>query len=356
MMLMVTAIAQGQNTQLINWFAGADLVGISNSEAEQGSNFVVREFELSANSQIDHTWEGTLTLSMHQEPDSMHEPHPEIHEAFMYSNQVISNTTLKVGRFFLGFGRLNRFHRHDWAITEAPLYHQEFFGSEAVKDNGVELSKILTNSFYLKLTMGLTTGHTFKDEHDHEEDEEHGKAFRPTHYLRLSSFKEFTSQKGFEYGLNYIGRADSEGNSFRYAGLDLIYKNKMGRFYRDLLQLEFWHRHTNPTASETNEEAMGAYAYYERGFDQNHALGIRLDWYQNKAHHEEATEHDHSVEVDDNFYELGVIYSYYNSEFMRTRTTLSHSQGLIEDEDKLNNTKFILQLVFMIGAHPAHLY
>lgn len=367
-LFMASALAQNtqpfQNTQLIQWFAGADVIGTGNSQEELSSDFFVREFELSAYSQIDHIWQGSLTLSLHKDAGSVEQPTAEIHEAFLFSNQAISDTNIKIGRFFLGFGRLNRFHRHDWALSEAPTYHDEFFGEEAVRDEGIEFSKLLASDFYLNLTAGVTSGKEFVHAHDHgheeEEEEEHEGVTPqvPTHYFRLSSFKEFNTQKGLEYAINYVGRTDNEGIKYQYVGLDFIYKNKFAKFYKDLLQIEVWNRMTEEDGEVHSD--IGGYLYYEKGFDQNHALGLLVDWYTPDGHHheeEEEEEHDdHGFEVEDYFTEVGIVYSYYNSEFMRTRLTLSHGNGLIIEEKERDNTKLLLQMVFTIGAHPAHVY
>lgn len=350
-----------QNPQLIQWFAGADLIGTGNSQEELSNDFFVREFELSAFSQIDHIWQGSLTMSMHKDAGSIDQPTAEVHEAFLFSNQAINNTNIKIGRFFLGFGRLNRFHRHDWALSEAPTYHEEFFGEEAVRDEGIEVSKLLATDFYLDLTMGITSGKEFVHSHseshsEEEEDHEEVTPQVPTHYLRLASFTEFSTQKGIEYALNYVGRTDNEGVKSQYIGFDLIYKNKFSKFYKDLLQFEVWNRTTEEEGEIHND--IGGYLYYEKGFDQNHALGLLVDWYTPEGAHEEEEEeeHSHGFEVEDYFTEVGMVYSYYNSEFMRTRLTLSHGDGLIIDERRRDNTKLLLQMVFTIGAHPAHVY
>jgi hypothetical protein len=355
-LLLLPSTVFAQNPQLINWFVGADLVGITNSESDLPSDFAVREFEISAFSQIDYMWQGNLTVAFHKEPGAGEETHSEVHEAFIFTNQLFSDTSFKLGRFFLGFGRLNRFHRHDWSISEAPMYHKEFFGPEAVKDDGAEFSKLLADDFYLKLTVGLATGNQFKDEHNHaEEEEENHRALMPTHYFRLSSFHEFSTQKGIEYSGNYIGRTDGEGVEYQYFGLDLIFKNKFARYYEDLVQFEAWHRKTKDDHETQND--YGAYVYYEKGFDQNHSLGFKLEWFAPNEHeHEEAEEEGHELEFNKEYFELNMAYIYYSSEFMRVRLNVAHAKGLIIDEKKVDNTKILLQTVFTIGAHPAHLY
>jgi hypothetical protein len=361
-MFSTSAFSQNNN-QLINWFAGGDLIGMANSQNELGSDFLIREFELSAFSQIDYIWQGSMTLAIHKEPASSHEAHTEIHEAFIFSNRVIPGTSVKMGRFFLGFGRLNRFHRHDWAISEAPEYHKEFFGDEAVIDDGIEISKILPFDRYYKLTAGITSGNRFKDEHeehgDHEEgDKEEFKGARvPTHYLRLSSFVEFSTQRGFEYAFNYIGRTDEEGNRSQFTGIDLVYKNRSGRTVKDLFQLEIWNRETTEKGEEHAHQDQGGYLYYERGLNQNHGLGLKFDFFiPNEHDHEEESEHEHGYEIGQDYKEISLAYSYYSSEFMRTRLTISHASGIMIDEKSVENTKLVFQTVFMIGAHPAHLY
>jgi hypothetical protein len=346
-----------QNLQLIRWFAGADVIGVTNTEESLPSDFVVREFEISAFSQIDYIWQGSLTLSLHNDPGTAEETHTDIHEAFIFSNQLLPGTSVKLGRFFLGFGRLNRFHRHDWAISEAPLYHSEFFGGEAVIDEGIEVSKLLAEDFYLNLTAGITSGKKFKEEHHHEDEEEEFKpADIPTHYLRLSTFHEFSTQKGFEYAVSLVKRTDGDGNKYEYTGFDLTFKNKFGRFYKDLLQFEAWKRKSSEIEEDGDQIDYGAYIYYEKGFDQNHSLGLKLDWYKPQGHDEEEEGHDHGTEINGEFTEISLVYSYYNSEFMRTRLTLSRSKGLLVEEKEVENTKLMLQTVFTIGAHPAHLY
>ncbi len=67
-LFVMSSSAFSQEKQLINWFAGADIVGTSgNSDVELDSDFYVREFEFSAYSAIDHTWNGVLTLAYHKE-------------------------------------------------------------------------------------------------------------------------------------------------------------------------------------------------------------------------------------------------------------------------------------------------
>lgn len=373
-LLSSQAFAQ-QNLQLVSWFAGADIVGNTGStEADLNGDFYVREFELSAFAAIDQTFDGILTLAYHNELQ-MGEEHLEVHEGFLFSSKLFNLSTVKIGKFFMGFGRLNRFHRHDWVFTEAPLVQKSFFGNEGAKDTGFEIKRNLV-SIGSTLTVGLTSGNEFNhnEDHDHDhsgsnssEEHDHSKmAKTPTTYLRYAKFWDFSTTRGLEVGLNYVNRMDAESKKYQYSGLDLVYKNRVGKFVQTLIQAEIWARtleHEHDGEEEKHND-LGAYVYLEKGIDQHHAWGVRLDYYSQDHREEEAgstEEHDHKidgVEVDGDYSALTLAYIYTNSEFMRTRISVEHAQGIhVEGHDDVDSyTKGMLQFVFSIGAHPAHVY
>ena len=357
-----------QTPGLIKWFASGDLVGTGDfSEGEKTSNpyrdgAYVREFEFSANAAVDHTWDGVLTLAYHKELQQAEE-HIEIHEAFIFSPKIISLSTLKLGKFFLGFGRLNRFHRHDWAFTEAPVYHKAFFGNEGVKDTGVEYNRLVGGEYLnWEATLGLVSGSDFvHTAHDHEEGAadhvEEGQPHTPTGYLRISAFKEIETTEGLETGVNFISRTNAEVERIHYAGLDFVYKKRSTRFLESMIQAEVWNRASYHSEESHTMEDLGGYLYYQKGFNRNHALGLRYDFFAPSLHEGE----ERHVEVDGfhilndyNAYTLN--YTYFNSEFMLTRLAVEHSSGHELDEKEESVTRVFAQLVFTIGAHPAHAF
>jgi len=374
-LLLTSSIVYAQNAiQLIQWFAGADIVATGDNLKKSDEDdrnvlndgMVVREFEFSAMSNIDQTWQGILTLAYHNELQ-VEEEHLEVHEAFLFSSKLLPLANVKIGKFFLGVGRLNRFHRHDWAFTEAPLVQKSFFGNEGVKDTGFEYSKLFVGEFNLKATVGLVSGAEFKheDSHDHEEEEhEQGagdKPYEPTRYLRLSTFTEFSTLSGVESGVSYLERRDGEGARFQYSGVDITYKKRVNQYIDQLLQFEFWHRKTKEMNEESFED-MGAYAYFEKGLNRHHSVAARLEYYLPASLDHDHDEEDHEHEGIDglnplsNYHAISASYIYYNSEFMRTRFTIEHHNGVEVDEDETSFQRAHLQFVFNIGAHPAHVY
>lgn len=361
----------GQNS-LIKWFAGADIVGASGSkQAELESSFYVREFEFSANSQIDQTFEGVLTLSYHNEIENA-DQHLEVHEAFLISNSLLENTVFKVGKYFLGFGRINRFHRHDWVFTDAPIIQKAFFGNEGVKDTGIEL-KFNLPSLTSTLTVGITGGQEFNHVvHDHgdndEDDSSHTKKGKsPTGYLRWAYFHEFSTLKGFELGANILNRRDEESIAYQYAGIDFIYKDRIGKVVENLIQAEIWTNKELHTEGDEKEvfNNIGGYLYYERGLDQHHAIGVRADYYKPDSEvqeHLKAQGEEHAgidgLEIESVYKAVSLSYIYTNSEFTRFRFTIEHLEGIkVDEKENVDSaTRAFAQLVFSIGAHPAHVY
>ena len=372
LLLPLHLFAQSNQNSLINWFAGADIVGTTgNEDAELEGGFYVREFEFSANSQIDQTFEGVLTLSYHNELENKDE-HFEIHEAFVLSNKLLADSTIKFGKFFLGFGRLNRFHRHDWVFTDAPMIQKAFFGNEGAKDTGVEIKHNFA-SLSSSLTFGLTGGREFidgghnhaknededEDEHEGEEDEHIVPGKGPTAYLRWAYFHEFSTQKGFELGFNALTRVDEESISYKYGGIDFIYKDRAGKVINHLVQSEVWFNNETHTEGDEDEEfeSVGAYLYYEKGLDQHHALGFRLDYFKpDKELHEDAERVIDGLEVPFEYRAASLSYIYTNSEFSRFRITAEYLDGIEAKDDTENAFRAFAQIVFSIGAHPAHVY
>jgi hypothetical protein len=363
LIVLLSPSVYAQNIQGINWFAGADIVGMGASRnSDLTSDFYVREFELSAYADIDQTFEGVLTLAYHQELQQ-EASHLEVHEAFLFSGKLFDLATVKMGKFFLGFGRLNRFHRHDWNMTDAPIIQKAFFGNEGAKDTGFEYKRNLI-SLNSTLTLGLTSGREFNHTHahNHENEEEHGneKAKAPTAYARFAKFIEFSTTEGMEIGLNIINRVDAESIHYLYSGLDFIYKERAGKTTLQLMQLEAWSRTaTHEHDGEKEKEVdTGAYVYYEKGFDQHHAVSFRMDYF--KAAHKHDEDEYSAIDgllVKDDYQAVSLGYIYTNSEFMRTRFTIEHGQGITTDKKEDDSfTRGFVQLVFSIGAHPAHIY
>ena len=232
-----------------------------NKETESNDRLFIREAEVMFYGPIDHLFDGQLSLAAHTEGG---ETLFEVHEAYIASSQLIPNSRVKVGQFFLGVGRLNQIHRHDWPFIEAPHIQKTFFDEEAAADSGFQWSSLLPLPFYLDFTIGATNGYTYGHSHD-----EGAKPRKPTHYLRLMNYVLDTA-----VGLNYLSRTSNAAEKMTLTGLDLTFKSRSGKTLTWLVQTEFWMREMAPEGLATDRSA-GTYLYVQHGFSPEISAGLR---------------------------------------------------------------------------------
>ena len=327
--------------------AAADMLfdqGINKSSSAK-ENLEMRSAELTLYSPIDHNFNGVISLAAH---DHEGENIFEVHELYIENTSLIPRSTFKVGKFFLGIGRLNRFHRHDWLFTSAPKVHEELFAEEAAFDSGAEYNYLLPTDAVLNLTVGVTIGDDFSHEHDHDEDEaghedEDEKAKYPTHYLRFSHFKEFSTTKGMETGLSLLRKKNAHGEEQTFFGLDYTLKNRVGKTNTFVLQSEIWFRKSEEESQKT--EKLGGYIFNDYSVLESSSMGIRLDVLK-----------DLTDGVDLIDYGVTGQYTFNSSEFAKLRASLSHTFSKENGTTTNEDSRAMLQLVFILGSHPAHAF
>ncbi len=189
-----------------------------------------REVELIFFGPIDHQFSGVVSAAAHFENG---ETFFEIHEAFVKSSKLIPRSRVQFGAFFLGVGRLNRIHRHDWPFISAPKVHEDFLDEEGVQDTGIEYSWLTPLPFYLDITLGVTSGFNFG--HTHAAGT---RPRTPTHYTRLATFLDSGENGGIELGVNYLGWRATDGERLRLYGLDGAAKWNEGKVLRWFIQTE----------------------------------------------------------------------------------------------------------------------
>lgn len=355
--LLLLTFSLNTFAQKIDWFASADFVGVNNQEESYEQDVFLREFELALYSKVDQDW--TAVLSMVNAKSANGEGSvTELHDIYVQTSSLFPGHTLKIGQFFMGVGKLNRIHRHEWMFTTAPFFFQTFFGEEGVLDTGIEYTHRIGTSQNLQLTLGLSRGGEFVHEHDHEHEEGEEEATNPqwpTHYLRFGGFKEFSTLKGLEYGLNYIVRKDQEKTAWYYSGLDFTYKEREGKVLSLLVQGEFWNRTFKMNGSDELAD-QGFYILIDKGINQHHSVGLGYSEYTPDENFPEE-EHDHEGRaVHEGYKSYSVNYTYSNSEFMKYRLSVEQEHGLEVDEEDITNYKYQVQLLFNIGKHPVHLF
>lgn len=337
-----TTTARGADSGGLNITGTADIVGTFGSGVTNRLNMREAEFMLYA--PIDHYFDGTIGFAAHNEGGNLM---PEVHGAFLESSKLIPRSRFRVGQFFLGFGRLQQFHRHDWPFITAPKYHQTFFGEEGVLDTGAEYTFLFPTSFVLDLTVGVTNGWIFG--HAHNEANPTNKPLFPTHYVRASTYLDLPGNGGAQFGLNYIGRRDNQATGMLLWGVDMVAKWREAKVVQMLLQSEFWYRSERPEALEQSN-AFGFYLYPEYYLGEDIFAGLRFDYYSQRSLKDPFTGNLLS------HYEIAVVptFSWAPSEFSKVRLGYTYSMRYDVDRFTEHASYVELQAIFILGAHPAH--
>lgn len=347
-----TANAQAQSAsplvQNLNFSAALDVTAPINLDDSANNKLGIRSAEFMLFGPLDPTFDAMVNFTAHNEDG---EYHTELHEGYISSSKLIPNLRFKAGMFFLGVGRLNQFHQHDWPFVSAPKVQAEFFGEEGIHDTGVEFTYILPTNSYFDVTFGVTDGYSWEshqhDDHVHVELE---RPDAPIYYIRPSTFIDMGDNSGLQIGLNYLGRSDSQGLQTQLSGLDLVYKKKEGNFNRWLVQSEIWNQTQNSDTTERTSQ-MGAYIYPEYGFSANWFLGVRLDAFKNFS-----LKNDDGESLDNLDYAFVPTVTYKNSEFVLWRLAYTHEVSNVAMQADQINRVIELQFIAILGAHPAHAF
>lgn len=345
--------AQAQPTALdgLKVFSGVDLVGdagLENASMDTG-RLRVRSFELATFGPVDPLFDAVLSIAGHDEGGTTE---IELHEAFVTSSQLLSplaqGLRIKLGQFFLGVGRLNRFHSHEWPFTSPPKAHAQFFADEAVIDSGAELEKTIdlgSEIWSMDVTLGLTNGWNYGHSHTSGR-----RPLAGTHYLRTSFFHDYQDGRGLMLGLNYLGRTDADSVQTRLSGIDLVFKSRVGKVLKSSFQMEAYHR-IQSSKYVAHTEEVGGYFNYEHALNDSGewSLGTRLDAFTNLS----LT--FGTGDARPNFDYAAVPYlTYRATEFSTLRGSYFYGVETRQGDEARVEQRVELQLVVLFGAHPSH--
>lgn len=322
--------------------ASVDMVGAfkADKSSDATDRFDVREAEIMFASPIDHLFDGVFSVAAHREDGVAM---LEVHEAHLSSTKIIPRSRFRLGQFFLGVGRLNRFHRHEWPFIFAPKVHHVFFGSEGALDTGGEYSFLTPLPFFLELTTGVTNGWTYG--HSHSEGK---KPRKPTHYGRLTTYFDLPGNGGTQTGLNYLSRTAADGEQMTLLGIDMVAKWRHAGVLNVLLQGEAWQRRMKPLRGK-EETAFGAYLFPQYAWNSSLQAGVLLDYYTVPTLKDIT-----GSKVSNSENRVVPTITYKASEFSSLRIAYDWSTKKQDDQKDQNIQTIQTQATFMMGAHPAH--
>jgi hypothetical protein len=358
----LTADRSVQNL-MMDVMAAVDMVGQwdKNKPQTTSNSFDVREAEFGMFGAIDQFGRGTLLVAAHNEGGRYYF---EIHEANILFPFLSKYVNVKLGRFFLDVGRLNRIHRHDWNFTFAPIVHQRLLDTEAVEDTGAEVSILLP--FWKKMTTELVLGATNGRYWGHTHTAGVNKN-NPMMYAHLKNFIYLGNNWGLQFGgtgMRY--EIDPVTKAVRYQyGLDSVVRWNQSMLKSFILMSELWYRENrypdkldpisfvkSPIPMET---FWGYYVFLDYQFHQQWSIGYRYDFF-NVPNLRDKNGSIARNAVEGNTVQL----TYKPSEFSYIRAS-TERRYTADFSSETGNPEFVdwryyIQATFILGSHPAHKY
>ena len=284
---------------------------------------------------------------------------------------------LRVGQYYLEFGRLNPIHEHAWSFIDRPLPHTEFFGEEGLRDVTIRTSFLLpTGNAYTEVMAGLLRGealigHHHHDEEEAEEEHEHVEPDRwdPGVFGRLATSFSVSDHAELALGSSILNSPygvaehhhDEEEETADEAtpqqlrawvgGVDLKYKYKPSRYTSLQIEAEGLLRSEEQTEGD-NLTSYGGYGYVDYRFHQKYNVGGIFEYVSRKSaveHEDEEEAGESSVTVDT--WRAGLFVGFAPIE----ETSLVRLAGHYTDPDNADGFwEMTVQFVFSLGPHQPH--
>lgn len=153
----ISVILQGTAGRNSQDPATYQITGFAPSGGEVGParrGFSLGESELVMTSNIDPYFRGQLIASLTPE-DTL-----EVEEAFFQSLGLGRGFTIKGGRILSAIGYQNEIHQHAWDFQDAPLAYKAFLGGR-LDDDGVQVRWIAPTDLFVELGTELGRGRAF---------------------------------------------------------------------------------------------------------------------------------------------------------------------------------------------------
>ena len=309
---------------------------LTNPDFHNGFNFQEAEFQFTAD--VDPYWKANFILAVDRAGNA------ELEEGYVTSEQLPydllpRDTSLKLGKFYAGFGKHNLLHAHQFPFINRPLINQAAFGDEGLKEPGAGLAYLLPTPWFSELTFQGVAG-------ENENLFLNGADSKPRGaYLgHWKNFFDVSDSATLELGNSYIGGRNADvGHRLSQAiGLDLTMK------WRPLRQ-----------ATEKGLIWQNEYIYFSR--DREREPSSRGGGFYSSLQYQFAR----NWWIQGRYDLLGVpkledgrknrwttLIALVPSEFSALR--LQHSYTTQTRGKSVN--EILLQMNFTIGSHPAHQY
>jgi len=271
----------------------------------------------------------------------------EVEEAAMVTTSLPLNLQARAGRFFADFGRLAKFHPHEYAFVNTPLSLERIVGGES-KADGVELNYLFPTPFFLRATVG---GYNKLGAENERLDDTKSRSWSRFTYLgRLQTYFDLTDNQSIEVGssLAYTPSIripeDPHGGSRTLTGIDLTYRYQPlgSTLYQGFTVGAELFGNSERVERESGFRRMfapGGYAYAEAKLTREWAAGFLYDNAPSLASPGKKT--------------IGYspFLTWNLSEFNRLRFQYSYLDDKVREERSERGDQFFLQWTTVLGSH-----
>lgn len=271
----------------------------------------------------------------------------EVEEAAIITTSLPWNLQARAGRFFADFGRLAKFHPHEYAFVNTPLSLERIVGGES-KADGVELSYLFPTPFFLRATLG---GYNKIGAENDRLDNTKARGWSRFTYLgRLHTYFDLSDSHSLELGssLAYTPAIripeDPRGGDRALSGIDVTYRYQpLDRtLYQGLtLGAEFFgnSERVARAAGFRRLFAPGGYAYIEAKLSRAWTAGFLYDNAPSLSSPGKKT------------FGYSPFLTWNLSEFNRLRFQYSFLDDRVREDKGERGHQFFLQWTTLLGAH-----
>jgi hypothetical protein len=272
----------------------------------------------------------------------------EVEEAAAITTSLPWNLTTKGGRFFADFGRLPKFHPHEYAFVNTPLSIERMVGGES-KADGVEVNYLFPTPFFLRATMG---GYNkLGAENERLDDTKLRSWSRFTYLGRLHTYFDVTDSQSLELGSSVAFTpsvriaGDPSGGDRTLFGVDLTYRYQPPgqSLYQGLtISGEFFGNSERVMRSDDvfkRKQAFGGYAYADVKLNKNWSAGFLFDDAPSLSSPGKKTT------------SYSPFITWNLTEFNRLRLQYSYFDDKVGEEKSEDGNQVFLQWTTITGAH-----
>ncbi len=329
---------------ILNPAIGMSIDATAEHRAKAGGDFNFRSAELGISASIDPYARGYAFITGGKEG-------VEVEEAAMVTTALPWNLQSRAGRFFADFGRLAKFHPHEYAFVNTPLSLERMVGGES-KADGIELNYLFPTPFFLRGTMG---GYNKLGAENERLDNSKSRSWSRFTYLgRLHTYFDLTDNQGIEVGstLAYtpsVRLSDTFGSDRSLAGVDFTYRYQPldSTLYQGFIWGTELFTNSERRSLELEDGSIvgkrrrsyGGYTYGDLKLNKNWSTGFLFDY---------APSIDAPAKKTKSY---SPFLTWNLSEFNRLRFQYSYLDDKVREAKTERGNQFFLQWTTVLGSH-----